>query len=265
MAALSGGRCRTSQGGHVVVAFVGKPHRIDDRGSQLLKSLKEIGFDQYYQAEQTGWVLYLEGSTDLAILRSFAEVLGHPALEALERPFVHYVSNQPVKAQDHFFGLREACPDLVGLAIFDRLQRVFESRSQPEQWVWRRREIENYLCYREALLNWAREEAQRNLGPLFESEWTDPMETAIQEVESAMATLGKGSPWSPDTKVSDDFLDPLFENFYRRLRLPNLMRKTDYHRLARHVPRELVSSDIYEVLDRIHAVCLQARPRDLIP
>lgn len=52
----------------VVVAFVGKPHRIDDRGSQLVKSLKEIGFDQYYQAEQTGWVLYLEGSTDLAIL-----------------------------------------------------------------------------------------------------------------------------------------------------------------------------------------------------
>jgi hypothetical protein len=242
----------------VVVAFVGKPHRIDDRGSQLLKSLKEIGFDQYYQAEQTGWVLYLEGSTDLAILRSFAEVLGHPAREALERPFVHYVANQPVKAQDHFFGLREACPDLLGLAIFDRLQRAFESRSQPEPWMWQRREIENYLCYREALLNWAREEAQRNLGPLFESEWTDPMETAINEVESAMATLGKGSPWSPDTKVSDDFLDPLFENFFRRLSLPNLMRKTDYHQLARHVPRELISSEISEVLDRIHALCMKA-------
>lgn len=242
----------------VVVAFVGRPHRIDDRGSQLLKSLKEIGFDQYYQAEQTGWVLYLEGSTDLAILRSFAEVLDHPAREALERPFVHYVANQPVKAQDHFFGLREACPYLLGLAIFDRLPRAFESRSQPEQWMWKKRELENYLCYRGALLSWAREEAQRNLGPLFESEWTDPMETTIQEVESAMATLGKGSPWSPDTKVSDDFLDPLFESFFRRLRLPNLMRKTDYHRLARHVPRELIDPEISEVLDRIQAVCLQA-------
>ena len=42
----------------VVVAFVGKPHRIDDRGSQVLKSLKEIGFDQYYQAEQRGFVIY---------------------------------------------------------------------------------------------------------------------------------------------------------------------------------------------------------------
>ena len=52
-----------------VIAFLGKPHRINDRGSQLLKSLRDIGFEDYYLAEQTGWVLYLEGSTDLAILR----------------------------------------------------------------------------------------------------------------------------------------------------------------------------------------------------
>src|SRR5579875_363556 len=77
----------------VVVVYLGGPHRIDDRGSQLLKSLKEIGFDQYYQAEQTGWVLYLEGSTDLAILRAFAESLQHPSRRLLEQPFVHYVMN----------------------------------------------------------------------------------------------------------------------------------------------------------------------------
>jgi hypothetical protein len=59
-------------GRDAVIAFVGKPHRIDDRGHQLLKSLKDIGYDHFYQAEQTGWVLYLEGSTDLSILRAFA-------------------------------------------------------------------------------------------------------------------------------------------------------------------------------------------------
>src|SRR5205085_150284 len=74
----------------VVIAFVGEPQRIDDRGSQALKALKEIGFDQYYQAEQAGWVLYLEGSTDLDVLRSLAERLGHNARSALDRPFVHY-------------------------------------------------------------------------------------------------------------------------------------------------------------------------------
>ena len=96
----------------VVIAFLGSPHRIDDRGSQLLKSLKSIGFEQYSQAEQRGWVLYLEGSTDLAILQAFAEKLDHPARDILKRPFVHYVENQPQKARKHFRGLREAKADL---------------------------------------------------------------------------------------------------------------------------------------------------------
>lgn len=42
----------------VVVAFVGKPHRINDRGAQVRKALADIGFEDYYLAEQTAWVLY---------------------------------------------------------------------------------------------------------------------------------------------------------------------------------------------------------------
>ena len=48
-------------GRDMVIAFVGKPHRLDNRGSQVLKSLREIGFEHYYQAEQTGWILFLVG------------------------------------------------------------------------------------------------------------------------------------------------------------------------------------------------------------
>jgi hypothetical protein len=92
----------------VVIAFVGRPHRIDNRGSQVLKALREVSFDQYYLAEMSGWVLYLEGSTDLAILQALAKRLNHPVQPFLERPFVHYVANQPRKAQDHFHALREA-------------------------------------------------------------------------------------------------------------------------------------------------------------
>ena len=36
-----------------VVAFVGKPHLLNDRGSQVMKALTDLGWDQYYQAEQT--------------------------------------------------------------------------------------------------------------------------------------------------------------------------------------------------------------------
>jgi hypothetical protein len=244
----------------VVVAFLGKPHRIDDRGSQLLKSLKEIGFDQYYQAEQTGWVLYLEGSTDLAILRAFSDVLDHPARVALERPFVHYVENQPRKAHDHFYGLREARRDLRGIALFDRLTQSLEPRPHLEQREWQRREIENYLCYRETLLEWARREGESNGGgPLFGIAWRETMESSIAQIENALKVLGK-SPWSPDVKVSDEFLAPLFDYFYGQLNLPNLMRKTDYHALARYVPREKIDPEVNDILDCILAVCRQSRP-----
>lgn len=241
----------------VVVSFLGKPHRIDDRGHQLLKSLKNFGFEHYSQAQRTGWVLYLEGSTDLAILQTFATVLGHAAQEHLERPFVHYVENKPPKAQEHFFGLKDAKPDLVGCAIFDRLPREPDTKPGLEQIMWGRREIENYLCQRSTLLRWSEQQSQ---GPLFSQGWRKEMETTIDEVEQAMETLGKGSPWSSDTKVSDDFLAPLFEKFYQRLELPNLMHKSNYHQLAEHVAREDLDRQVTEVLELICAVAEKAKP-----
>ena len=126
----------------------------------MLKSLKEIGFDQYYQAEETGWVLYREGSTDLAILRAFAQVLEHPAREPLERPFTHYVLNRPCKAQEHFYGLREAKETLVGVAIYDRLEQKPSDDPNLIQLCWERREIENYLYTKEVLLAWAKARAK---------------------------------------------------------------------------------------------------------
>ncbi len=69
----------------LVVAFVGRPHRLQGQTGQVHKSLSELGFEQYYQAQQTGWVLYLEGSTDLAILQAFARKLEHAAAIRVNR------------------------------------------------------------------------------------------------------------------------------------------------------------------------------------
>ena len=142
-------------GKDIVVAFVGrKPHTIT-RESRVLQSLSEIGFEQYYQAEQTGWVLYLEGSTDLAILQSFAERLNHPAQKILECPFVHYVGNQPGKARDHYEAIKEAVENLKAIAIFDRLERDLPPQVKTFGDMWNKKEIENYFCYPETLLNYA--------------------------------------------------------------------------------------------------------------
>jgi len=244
----------------VVIAFVGQPHRIDDRGSQVLKALRDIGFEHYYLAEQTGWVLYLEGSTDLAMLRAFARGLDHPAQQHLERPFVHYVANQPRKAQEHFHALREAKPDLVGIAIYDRLDANLPGDPKLVQLMWTRRELENYLCQRQTLLDFAEACGREQERELFGKAWREAMEEAIRQVESALRTLGK-DPWSADIKASDEFLDPLFKHFYERLGVPNLMSKTDYHELAAFVPAGAIDPEIRKALDEIVRVAASARPR----
>lgn len=179
-------------GKHTVIAFVGRPHRLNDQGSQLRKSLLSIGFEHYLQADLTGWVLYLEGSTDLAILRTLAQRLDHPALAALERPY---------DEQDLF---------------------VAQQRSRLE----------------------------------------DDMRAAVAETEAAMAVLRKPSPWSHDTKATDDFLDGLFGLFLDKAGLPReTMYKKDYHRLAEFIPMGQVDAEISAKLDAIARVAAAAKPR----
>ena len=88
---------------------------------QVKKALESIRMADYFVAEQAGWILYLEGSTDLAILQRLAQRLDHPAKKILAaRVPVYYVgNNKPQSARDHFHGLREAKVDLQGIALFE--------------------------------------------------------------------------------------------------------------------------------------------------
>ncbi len=249
----------------VVVAFVGKPHRIDDRGQQVRKWLKEIGFEAQIQAEQTGWVLYLEGSTDLAILRAFADALDHPARQALESPFVHYVVNQLSRAREHFYGVREAKNDLLGVAILDRDDRSPQDTDPNFTAIrWQRCEIENYLCQPAALEAYAVSLSQEGELPLFAHNDAERARAAMRRaIEARVPPAALDDPedrfWH-ETKVSEQLLDLVFEAFFKSLELPNLMRKRDYHELARFVPKVSIDREVVDVLDAIANVAENAKP-----
>ena len=251
-------------GRDLVIAFVGPPHPIGDRKSQLYKALAEIGWDQYYQAKETGWVLYLEGPTDLAILQSFARRLGHHgAIEALTRPFVHYCGNRTQRALSHFHGLAEAMPDLKGIALFDRMETSLRGEARLPVSAWRQREIENYLCTPATLEAWAAVSAPDGQnGPLFvaaqDENRIEAMREAVVEISNALRMLNRGAPWDTEMKVSDDFLTPLFESYFKRLELPNLMQKKNFHELADHVPDHEIDPEIGEKLDAIARVAESA-------
>ncbi len=249
----------------VVVAFVGKPHRIDGRGSQVVKALKSIGFDHYYQAETAGWVLYLEGATDLSILQSFARTLNHPAATKLEKPFVHYIADDLPRAWEHFYGLREAKQDLVGFVLTDRLERESPTKSGLVMRQWKRREIENYLCFPAVLERYAVDLASSNSpGPLFEvgkrETFAKIMRDCVSRRVPPAALDNLEDPFWINVKASDDFLDLVFEDFFKRVNLPNLMRKNQYHRLAAFVFADEIEEEVVEVLTALNEVAEQARP-----
>jgi predicted ATPase len=249
----------------VVMAFVGKPHRIDTRSrSQVKKALESIRMEDYYLAEQKGWMLYLEGSTDLAILRRLAVRLDHPAKAVLEGtvPVIYLGGNQPQDARNHFQGLREAKSDLVGIALFDRLERELHTGSQLVERMWSRREIENYLATPACLVAFVQlglkeddliEQAERQRR-------SEIMTHCIKELEKALTVANRPDPWGADIKVTDEFLDPLFKNYYQQLGTPQQIFKRDYHGLADAIPLKEIDKEITAMLVAIHDVANRATP-----
>lgn len=236
-----------------VVAFIGKPHRMNKRDkSQVSKALKDIRAVDYALAEQTGWILYVEGSTDLAILQTLAHRLGHGAATFLEKAFVHYLeSNKPSKAADHFHGLYAAKADLVGVALFDRIpSSKLQKTKMLTELMWRRREIENYLFFPDTLIAYA-----QNNSDLMRRLIADHIPPAV------LRDASHTGEWWRNTKASDDFLDMLFEEYFKALAIPNNMRKTNYHVLANFVPLDQIDPEVIEKLDAIVTVAKTAKPR----
>lgn len=172
--------------------------RADDlaRKKDIRNSLKHFGADNYVKARERGYVLYVEGGTDIDMLRALAERLDHPVARIWdERINSFYVQdNYPdrnldaelerveggfgITPREHFNGLRNLLPSLKGLAILDndgRANRVEMDDGALCISYWKRYEAENYFITPEVLRRFAIEkltetsaEAQVFSGDLFD-------------------------------------------------------------------------------------------------
>jgi hypothetical protein len=171
------------------------------------------------------------------------------------------VCNQASNGRKNFRGLQEAHPALVGVALYDKSDFEVEVSTGLTELMWRKREIENYLCSRQVLLSYARGDDANDLFSRAEADHrVQVMEECISEMEAALSKTRRQPPWSAEIKASDDFLDPLFENYFEKLGMPNQMRKTNYHVLAQYVRKEDIDPEVTEKLDAIVAVAKRATP-----
>ena len=91
-------------------------------GRRQAKVLLKIPFNEIVLAETTQRILYVEGRSDLDILRAWASVLNHPAGRYLNNPFWIATAERPKNnnSKSHYQALKAQVPTLQALEIQDR-------------------------------------------------------------------------------------------------------------------------------------------------
>lgn len=272
----------------------------DDLASKadIRNSLKHFAADHYVKARSRGYVLYVEGATDIDMLRALAERIDHPiAAEWDERVNAFYVQNNyPAQDADaelerveggfgitprqHFNGLRNLLPELRGLAILDNDGRDRTESREGALTIsyWRRYEPENYFVTPSLLRTYAASQ-------YVDMELFNGHQPEIDEVLDALVLEqvfdGNGGDFStwrqlpPDaaqlvwvSKTERRKLSAFAEEFFRRLaqRLghPMLLKKGELHRLVENALPASIAAEVVEKLDLLAALFTRAVPPEAV-
>jgi hypothetical protein len=231
-------------------------------------------------------VLYVEGSTDVDMLRAFARKLEHPVRGRLEdgaKLNVYYLQdNFPgperttdeelerveggfgLPAREHFKAICTMLPALRGLALYDhdgRPKREVRGGGLSEL-QWKRYEPENYFVTPELLERWVEDK----LGPqeLFTTVRTQVMNDLMREriftdAPGDMETyLRADAPtrrtlWRAQTQHLK--LSTFAEEYFRRIgaatATPMLLRKGNLHELVEICDATDLNGEVKEKLDEL--------------
>jgi predicted ATPase len=255
--------------------------------TNITNALKHFGAEHYVKARETGHVFYVEGSTDVDMLRAFADKLKHPVMAALDdgaRLNVYYLQdNYPdaetstdkelerveggfgLSAEKHFLALKSIIPGLRGLEIRDNdgKQRTDGERNGLRQLVWKRYEPENYFITPELLLSYVAAQApgedlfarQRQeildslvLERVFDGEGAD-YENYRKADPSTRKTLWRAQT---QTKKLSAFAEAFFERLAAATGNRVLIRKGGFHELIALCDPADLNGEVGQKLDALN-------------
>jgi ABC-type multidrug transport system ATPase subunit len=272
----------------------------DLAGKQDIRnSLKHFGAEHYVKARQRGYVLYVEGGTDVDMLRALAERVKHPVASIWdERVNSFYVQNNypnqdlnaelerveggfGVTPQQHFNGLRNLLPHLKGLAILDNDGRNRMSNTDGPLKVsyWKRYETENYFVTPEVLRSFAREHyADFDLFGGFHAEIDAVLDHLIMErlfdgVQADFDAWKQAAPelarvlWEAKTERQklSTFAEEFFRSLAQKVGGQMLLKKGELHSLVAHVPAQSLVPEVHEKLDFLYELFSKASPQEEAP
>ena len=223
----------------------------------LVDALRVVSNEDIMRALEAPGILYLEGHTDLEILRAFARVLGHPALDLLTpKLFWKPVVAEPrggapgVKAREHYEALC-LVRQIPALQIVDGdshpgIQPSAITGHGFQRTRWRRYEIESYLVHPAALARFVR----HMVGEAAAGPHVDGLMKYLADnlPPAVMARPLDEHPYLNNTKARADILPPALN----AAGLPNLPY-TRYHEIAGLMKPEEIHPEVTEKLNEIVA------------
>ena len=218
----------------------------------IQKALTDIGWEKYYLARAKGHVLYMEGITDREMLLKFAGKLNHKVEPLLRNANIDYTDyNVPNTAVINFVALKEIFPELKGLALFDRIDKNVEDIKSLKILCWKKRELENYFARPALLLQHAKLLHLKN--PNFsQKQLEEKMQAAIRKYTIPAYLEDLNDDWWNDAKLSDEWLDKIFPEFYKQLNIPQDFYKRDYYQLISLLGKKDIHDEVSEKLDAIY-------------
>ena len=218
----------------------------------IQKALTDIGWEKYYLARAKGHVLYMEGITDREMLLQFAGKLNHKVEPLLRNANIYYTDNNvPNTAVANFVALKEIFPELKGLALFDRIDKHVEDIKSLQILSWKKRELENYFARPALLLQHAK--LLQNKHPKFtQKQLETTMQLAIQKYTIPAYLEDLNDDWWNNAKISDEWLDKIFPEFYKQLNIPQDFYKRDYYQLVSLLDKNNIHDEISEKLDAVY-------------
>lgn len=258
----------------------------------IRNSLKHFGAEHYVKARERGYVLYVEGGTDVDMLRALAELLKHPVAEIWdERLNSFYVQNNypdqgldaelerveggfGVTPQQHFNGLRNLLPQLKGLAILDNDSRNRASDLQGPLKIsyWKRYEAENYFVTPDVLRSYAlahyadldlfsgfQNEIDAVLDELLLEQLFDGVQADFQAWKSASPEIARVL-WEAKTerRKLSSFAEDFFRKLADKLGGQMLLKKGELHRLVPVTQPQNIAPEVREKLDLLNELLVSA-------
>ncbi len=256
---------------------------------QIRAFIKQYGIEHFYKAKLKKSVIYVEGSTDIDMLLAFAKKINHPCKAVFENTFYYFYtqdveekSNELEKdlariAADnyeqkqihrhHFDIMKNAVPELKGIAIFDSDGKEktdeIERKKDFALLFWKKYELENYFITPNIVFRYIKSEVRdKIILDSFEKIWNDFVYEHIfnkrqQAYESYMKLDGPLQEYQFEqlltNKKASHFLEQYFEFLAKQTNTPILLRKGNFYKLIDCLEIENIDGEIKEKLDLIQS------------